>query len=195
MQLVGAGLLRIGDRDQVGYRHHRDQDRQRQVVPVHRAGSVRSTHRGLVHATPAGSADGDPSCAMAVWRCQDSESLILHSDRAASSEAVIYQNYLAANGLVRSMSEVGHYGDNRRMRRLLRPAQARANPPNEVPDTRCGKGDVFEYIERFHNPRMRRRVASQDLKFSALSHSSVISGRTPLFQLGDRGQFVCALMH
>ncbi|MGH8031094.1 MAG: IS3 family transposase, partial [Luteimonas sp.] len=36
--------------------------------------------------------------------------------------------------------------------------------------------DMFEYIERRHNPRMRRRVARQDLKFSTLSQPSAISG-------------------
>ncbi|MFC0716808.1 IS3 family transposase, partial [Luteimonas padinae] len=38
------------------------------------------------------------------------------------------------------------------------------------------RADVFEYIERFHNPRMRRRVARQDQKLSALLQPSVISG-------------------
>lgn len=28
---------------------------------------------------------------------------------------------------------------------------------------------VLEYIERYHNPRMRRRIAKQDPKFSTLS--------------------------
>jgi putative transposase len=28
------------------------------------------------------------------------------------------------------------------------------------------KADLFDYIERFHNPRMRRRVARSDLQLS-----------------------------
>ena len=28
------------------------------------------------------------------------------------------------------------------------------------------KADIFDYIERFHNPRMRRRVAKNDLELS-----------------------------
>lgn len=40
----------------------------------------------------------------------------------------------------------------------------------------AAKAEVFEYIERFHNQRMRRRVARQDRKFSALSQPSVMSG-------------------
>ncbi|PWU29198.1 hypothetical protein DK254_13665 [Pseudomonas sp. RW407] len=38
------------------------------------------------------------------------------------------------------------------------------------------RAELFGYIERFHNPRMRRRVAQQDLKFSALLKSSVEMG-------------------
>ncbi|MCV3852165.1 IS3 family transposase, partial [Pseudomonas aeruginosa] len=38
------------------------------------------------------------------------------------------------------------------------------------------RADLFDYIERFHNPRMRRRVARQDLKFSALFKLSMEMG-------------------
>jgi len=38
------------------------------------------------------------------------------------------------------------------------------------------RADLFDYIERFHNPRMRRRVARQDLKFSTLFKPSVEMG-------------------
>jgi putative transposase len=44
------------------------------------------------------------------------------------------------------------------------------------PTLDTARADVFEYIERFHNPRMRRRTARHDLKFSTLSQPSVISG-------------------
>jgi len=36
--------------------------------------------------------------------------------------------------------------------------------------------DVFYYIERFHNPRLRRRVAAQDRKLSAVLKPSVEKG-------------------
>ncbi|MEM9623713.1 MAG: IS3 family transposase, partial [Pseudomonadota bacterium] len=38
------------------------------------------------------------------------------------------------------------------------------------------RADVFDYIERFHNPRMQRRVAANDEAFSRVSKPSVISG-------------------
>ena len=46
----------------------------------------------------------------------------------------------------------------------------------KYPTLDAAKADVFDYIERFHNPRMRRRVARQDLKFSSLSKPSVETG-------------------
>ena len=36
--------------------------------------------------------------------------------------------------------------------------------------------DVFDYIERFHNPRMRRRLVRQDLKFASFSEPSAEMG-------------------
>ena len=44
------------------------------------------------------------------------------------------------------------------------------------PTLDAARSDVFEYIERRHNPRMRRRRVKQDQKFSVLSKQSVISG-------------------
>jgi len=44
------------------------------------------------------------------------------------------------------------------------------------PTLDAARADVFDYIERRHNPRMRRRVARQDQKVAALLEPSVISG-------------------
>jgi len=41
------------------------------------------------------------------------------------------------------------------------------------------RAELFNYIERFHNPRMRRRVARQDLKSSDLFKLSVKTGENP----------------
>jgi putative transposase len=35
---------------------------------------------------------------------------------------------------------------------------------------------VFDYIERFHNPRMQRRIDAQDQKFYALTQQSAKTG-------------------
>ncbi len=63
---------------------------------------------------------------------------------------------------------------------------------------------MFHYIERFHNPEMRRRVARQDQKFSAVFKPSVETGSNPTMggdwhidharriyrQLGDREKYL-----
>ena len=38
------------------------------------------------------------------------------------------------------------------------------------------RADLFDYLERFHNPRMRRRVARRDRAFSALIKPSAGTG-------------------
>lgn len=46
----------------------------------------------------------------------------------------------------------------------------------KFPTLDAARADVFEDIERFRNPRMRRMTARQDLTLSTLSQPSVISG-------------------
>ena len=113
---------------------------------------------------------------MALWQRPDKERVILHSDRGTQFTSSDYQQFLAGHNLVCSMSAVGHCGDNAaaegffgmlkrervNRRRYLTQAQARS--------------DVFDYIERFHNPRMQRRLDKQDQKFIALTQPSAKTG-------------------
>ena len=74
------------------------------------------------------------------------------------------------------MSAVGHCGDNAACEGFFgvlkreRVYHRRYRTLNEA------RADVFDYIERFHNPRMRRRVATQDQQFSAVFKPSVETG-------------------
>ena len=43
----------------------------------------------------------------------------------------------------------------------------------------AAKADLFDYMERFHNPRMRRRVAIQDQRLLAVSQPSMEMGWNP----------------
>lgn len=38
------------------------------------------------------------------------------------------------------------------------------------------RANLFDYIERFHNPRMQRRLDAQDQAFNALTQPSVRTG-------------------
>src|SRR5690606_40964339 len=105
----------------------------------------------------------------AVWQRQGSDRVILHSDRGSQFRSRDYQNYLKGNGLVCSMSAVGHCGDNAACEGFFGLLKRERIYRTKYPTLDAARSDVFEYIERFHNPRMRRRVARQDQKFSARS--------------------------
>lgn len=113
---------------------------------------------------------------MAVWQRQGSEPVILHSDRGSQFRSGDYQKYLAANRLVCSMSAVGHCGDNAACEGFFGLLKRERVYRSRYPTLAAARADVFEYIERRHNARMRRRVIRQDQKFAALSKPSVNSG-------------------
>lgn len=113
---------------------------------------------------------------MAIWQREEATPVILHSDRGCQFTSGDYQQYLDRNTLVSSMSAVGHCGDNAACEGFFgvlkreRVHHRRYRTRNEA------RADVFDYIERFHNPRMRRRVAAKDQQFSAVFKSSVETG-------------------
>ncbi|MBN4953748.1 IS3 family transposase [Stenotrophomonas maltophilia] len=112
---------------------------------------------------------------MAVWQRQGAEPVILHSDRGSQFRSGDYQRYLSRNGLVCSMSAVGHCGDNAACEGFFGVLKRERIYRTKYLTLDAAKTDVFEYVERFHNPRMRRRVARRDREFQALSQPSVIS--------------------
>lgn len=113
---------------------------------------------------------------MAVMQREGRWSVILHSDRGGQFISSDYQDYLKRNTLICSMSAVGHCGDNAACEGffgiLKRERIYRANYRTRD----IARSDIFDYIERFHNPRMRRRVANQDRKLDALTKPSVETG-------------------
>jgi putative transposase len=95
--------------------------------------------------------------------------VILHSDRGSQFISGDYQRFLRDNTLVCSMSAVGHCGDNAACEGFFGVLKRERVAHRQYRTLDEARADVFDYIERFHNPRMRRRVARQDQKFSALS--------------------------
>jgi putative transposase len=99
---------------------------------------------------------------MALWQRADRNPVILHSDRGCQFTSAEYQRILSGHNLVCSMSAVGSCADNALVegffgmlkrervnrRRYMTRAEARA--------------DIFDYIERFYNPRMRRKLQRND---------------------------------
>lgn len=113
---------------------------------------------------------------MALWQRQGSEPFILHSIRGTQFRSSAYQRYLAAHQLICSMSAVGHCGDNAGCEGFFGLLKRERTHHTSYPSLDAARSDVFEYIERFHNPRMRRRTARQDQKLSTLLQLSVETG-------------------
>lgn len=110
---------------------------------------------------------------MAVWQRLEMGNVILHSDRGCQFTSTDYQRYLGKKSLVSSMSAVGHCGDNAACEGFFGVLKRERIYHRSYRTRDEARADVFDYIERFHNPRMRRRVAQQDQKFTGFLKPSV----------------------
>lgn len=113
---------------------------------------------------------------MALWQRQGVNPVILHSDRGCQFTSGDYQRHLGRNALISSMSAVGHCGDNAACEGFFGMLKRERTNHRKYRTRDEARADLFDYIERFHNPRMRRRVARQDQKFSAVFKPSVKTG-------------------
>jgi len=104
---------------------------------------------------------------MAIWQRQGSCEVILHSDRGSQFRSTDYQKFLKNNALTCSMSAVGHCGDNAACEGFFGVLKRDRTNRMIYPTIDSAKADVFNYIERFHNPRMRKRVAKRDMDYQA----------------------------
>lgn len=116
---------------------------------------------------------------MAVWQRQETGEVIRHSDRGCQFTSADYQTYLGNKTLISSMSAVGHCGDNTACEGFFGVLKRERVHQRSYRTGNEARADLFDYIERFHNPRMRRRVARQDQKFSALLKPSAEMGQNP----------------
>ena len=113
---------------------------------------------------------------MACWQRPDREPVILHSDRGTQFTSYEYQQFLKDHHITLSMSDVGHCGDNAPAEGffgMLKRERINRRRYLTVADARA---DVFDYIERFHNPRIQRRLDSRDREVSTLTQLSAKTG-------------------
>ena len=95
---------------------------------------------------------------MALWQRKERTPVVLHSDRGTQFTSGEYQRFLKGHNLTCSMSAVGMCADNAAAESFFgllkrdRVNRRRYATRNEA------RQDVFGYIEKFHNPRMRRRL-------------------------------------
>lgn len=71
------------------------------------------------------------------------------------------------------MSALGHCGDNAACEGFFGMLKRERINRKKCRTIYIARADIFNYVERIHNPRMRRRVAKIDLEFSAVLQPSV----------------------
>ena len=113
---------------------------------------------------------------MALWQREEHPPVILHSDRGCQFTSDEYQRFLKGHRLICSMSATGSCADNA-------PAESFFGLLKRERVNRCqyqtrseARADIFDYIERFYNPRKRRQLEMRKQKDSLLTQPSVKSG-------------------
>ena len=95
---------------------------------------------------------------MALWQKSFSDSVILHSDRGTQFTSQEYQRFLSDHSITSSMSAVGSCADNAAAEGFFGMLK-RERVNRRRYETRAeATADVFDYIERFHNPARRRKM-------------------------------------
>jgi len=113
---------------------------------------------------------------MALWQREENEPVILHSDRGCQFTSDEYQRFLQGHNIVCSMSAVGSCADNAAAEGffgLLK--RERANRRQYLTRDEA-RADIFDYIERFHNPRRRRQLGERKREELCFTEPSVESG-------------------
>jgi putative transposase len=92
---------------------------------------------------------------MAIWRRGKSDALLHHSDQGSQYTSEQFQRLLADNGVVCSMSRSGNVWDNAGMESFFSSLKTERTARKTYRTRDEAKADVFDYIERFYNPRRR----------------------------------------
>ncbi len=92
---------------------------------------------------------------MAIWRRGKPEAVLHHSDRGSQYTSEPFQRLLADQGLSCSMSRSGNVWDNAAMESFFSSLKTERTARTTYQTRDQAKADVFDYIERFYNPRRR----------------------------------------
>ena len=106
---------------------------------------------------------------MALWQREERSPVILHSDRGCQFTSDEYQRFLKGHNLVCSMSAVGSCADNALVEGFFGMLKRERVNRRRYATRAQARSDIFDYIERFYNPRMRRRLENSKLKGERLN--------------------------
>ena len=92
---------------------------------------------------------------MAIWRRGKPDSLLHHSDQGSQYTSEQFQRLMADHGITCSMSRSGNVWDNAAMESFFSSMKTERTARKVYRTRDDARADVFDYIERFYNPRRR----------------------------------------
>ena len=92
---------------------------------------------------------------MAIWRRGKPDALLHHSDQGSQYSSGQFQTLLADHGIICSMSRSGNVWDNAAMESFFSSMKTERTARKVYRTRDQARADVFDYIERFYNPRRR----------------------------------------
>jgi putative transposase len=92
---------------------------------------------------------------MAVWRRGRPLQLLHHSDQGSQYTSEHFQRLLEEQGITCSMSRAGEVWDNSAMESFFSSLKTERTARTVYRSREQARADVFDYIERFYNPRRR----------------------------------------
>lgn len=113
---------------------------------------------------------------MALWQREEQRPVILHSDRGCQFTSAEYQRFLVGHNLICSMSAVGSCADNAAAEGFFGVLKRERVNRRRYHTRAEARADIFDYIERFHNPRRRRQLEMLSGKDLPLTQPSVETG-------------------
>jgi putative transposase len=98
---------------------------------------------------------------MAIWRRGKPMALLHHSDQGSQYTAEDFQRLLADQGITCSMSRKGQCWDNAAMESFFSSLKMERTSRTQYRTRDQARADIFDYIERFYNPRRRHSTLGQ----------------------------------
>lgn len=92
---------------------------------------------------------------MALWRRGKPDELLHHSDQGSQYTSEDFQRLLHDHGIVCSMSRRGDCWDNAAMESFFSSLKTERTSRKHYATRDEARADVFDYVERFYNPRRR----------------------------------------
>lgn len=92
---------------------------------------------------------------MAIWRRGKPDSLLHHSDQGSQYTSEQFQRLMADHAITCSMSRSGNVWDNAAMESFFSSLKTERTARKVYRTRDDARADVFDYIERFYNPRRR----------------------------------------